>query len=238
MISVCLASFNGIKYIKEQLDSILVQLDSDDELIVSDDGSSDGTFEFLCSYAAEHPCVRVLKGPCCGVIENFENAMSEAKGDYIFLSDQDDIWEANKVSRVMSVFEENGEHCMLVLHDAEIVDSECNPLGETLYEFRGSRPGLLRCLYKNPYVGCCMAFRKSLNRETMPFPKGIEMHDWWIALNAECGSRAVQIPDKLIKYRRHESNVSNMHHHPIKKMVHNRIVFIKELIKRRVKLKL
>ena len=232
MISVCMASYNGIHYIKQQLDSILVQLSAEDELIVSDDGSTDGTIEFLESYQLLYPCIKVIKGPRRGVIENFENAISQAKGEIIFLSDQDDIWETNKISRVLGAFSENG-NCVLVLHDADIVDSELNSLGENLYGFRGSKPGLMRCLYKNPYVGCCMAFRRSLNKETMPFPKGIEMHDWWIGLNAECGSRTVQIPDKLIKYRRHEDNVSNMHRHPIKKMIHNRIVFVRELIKRR-----
>ena len=236
MISVCLASYNGIKYIKDQIDSILVQLDGSDELIISDDGSSDGTAEFLQEYQKAHPNISVLDGPQKGVIKNFENAISAAKGDYIFLSDQDDIWEGCKVQRVIETFETSGTSCILVLHDAEIVNSGLEPLGESLYQFRNSRPGLLRCLWKNPYLGCCMAFRSSLKREVLPFPDGIEMHDWWIALNAECSGRAVQIPDKLIKYRRHEDNVSNMHHHPLKRMIHNRLVFIKELLKRRTAL--
>ena len=233
MISVCLASYNGIKYIAEQLDSILMQIGDNDEIIISDDGSKDGTVELINEYINKHGNIKLIEGPRKGLIKNFENAINAAEGDIIFLSDQDDVWMPDKVSTVMKAFEDKGDKCILVLHDAEIVNAELEATGKSLYEFRGSRPGLLRCLIKNPYVGCCMAFRKELKKEALPFPDGIEMHDWWIALNAECGRRAVQIPQRLIKYRRHGDNASNMHHHPIKKMIHNRIVFTKELIKRR-----
>ena len=237
MISVCLASYNGEKYIKEQLDSILSQLSDEDELIVSDDGSTDSTPEILSSYAEQFPILHVVKGPGKGVIKNFEYAISLSMGGLIFLSDQDDIWCSSKVSRVKEAFSSSGENCMLVLHDAEIVDEDAQRTGQTLFEFRNSRPGLLRCLWKNPYVGCCMAFRKELCKEVLPFPEGIEMHDWWIALNAECGGRTMLIPDKLIQYRRHTGNVSSMHHHPLKKMISNRLLFIKELTSRRIEVR-
>ena len=120
MISVCLASYNGEKYIKEQLDSILSQLNDEDELIVSDDGSTDSTPEILSSYSEQFPILRIVKGPGKGVIKNFEYAISLAKGELIFLSDQDDIWCSSKVSRVKEAFSSSGKNCMLVLHDAEI----------------------------------------------------------------------------------------------------------------------
>ena len=237
MISVCLASYNGEKYIKEQLDSILSQLSDEDELIVSDDCSIDSTPEILSSFAEQYPILRIVKGPGKGVIKNFEYAISLSKGELLFLSDQDDIWCSSKVSRVKEAFSSSGENCMLVLHDAEIVDEDAQRTGQTLFEFRNSRQGLLRCLWKNPYVGCCMAIRKELTSEIFPFPEGIEMHDWWIALNAECGGRTMLITDKLIQYRRHTGNVSNMHHHPLYKMIHNRILFIRVLALHRLAIK-
>lgn len=106
MISVCMATYNGGRFIKEQIDSILPQLSQYDELIVSDDGSTDRTLEIIASYKDErikvfhhqktgnkyYPTLKV-----CYSTNNFENALKQAKGDYIFLCDQDDIWEKNKV---------------------------------------------------------------------------------------------------------------------------------------------
>lgn len=236
MISVCMTSYNGEKYITGQLDTILPQLGEEDELIVSDDGSSDGTPEILVRYAEKYPILRVVRGPGKGVIKNFEYAIGLARGDLIVLSDQDDLWESNKISRLCETFAAHGDRCLLVLHDAEITDASGFGTGKTLFEFRSSKPGLLHCLWKNPYVGCCMAFRRELVPEILPFPDGIEMHDWWIALNAECGSRTVLIPDRLIRYRRHDGNVSGMYHYPLKKMLHNRLYFVRTLTARRSEL--
>ena len=121
-ISVALAYYNGGAYIKEQTDSILPQLDEKDELIISVDDASDGSMPLLEQIAGEDSRVRLLKGPGRGVVRNFDYILRKCKGDIIFLSDQDDVWAAGKVSRVTEAFED--PQVMAVLHDAQLMNQE------------------------------------------------------------------------------------------------------------------
>lgn len=231
MLSVCMATYNGEKYIQQQLDSILACLSANDELIVSDDGSTDGTIAILESYARNNADqIHIISGPQRGVIANFNNALKHAKGDYIFLSDQDDIWKKDKVEKVISAFNEHD--CTVVVHDARIVDAQCNPIGQTLFEYRQSGPGFFKNVIKNSYVGCCMAIRRDLLSAILPLPENVEMHDWWIGLISELRGRSIFIDDKLIDYRRHGDNASSMNHYPIQKMLAIRFVLLAQLAKR------
>lgn len=233
MISVCMATYNGERFIAEQLDTILAQISEHDELIVSDDGSSDKTQDIINSYKQKYNNIVLLQGPKKGVIKNFENAIKHARGNYIFLCDQDDIWVKNKVNIVLDCFKKTNAY--VVLHDARIVDGNGNCVEESFYSHRGSKKGLLKNLWKNSYLGCCMAFDRKLLSDILPIPDKIEMHDWWIGMLGETKHKSVIIPYKLIDYRRHGNNVSSFHHHKFSKMVYNRVYLIKELIKRRVK---
>lgn len=230
MISVCMATYNGEKYIQEQIESIIMNLSSNDEIVISDDGSKDNTIAIIKSYKNKFPNIKIFKGPGKGVIHNFENAIINADGDLIYLSDQDDIWEANKVETVNNCFE--NRKIKLVVHNALIVDGQGKSSGKDFFEFRNSHTGLVKNLLKNSYIGCCMAFRKNLAREFLPFPENIEMHDWWIGLVSELTNGSYFLDEQLIRYRRHDGNVSPMHHHPIGKMVQNRIVLCTELAQR------
>ena len=228
MLSVCMATYNGEKYIRQQLDSILACLSPGDEIIVSDDGSNDGTLDILQSYAENSLInISVIDGPKRGVIANFGNALKDAKGEVIFLSDQDDVWHPNKVDRVIRAFAEND--CSIIVHDARLVDAAGRPLGKTLYELRQSRPGFIKNAIKNSYVGCCMAMRRELLSAILPLPEDVEMHDWWIGLVSDATSKSVFIDDQLIDYRRHDSNASKMNHYPVPKMIAIRIVMLREL---------
>lgn len=226
-ISVCMATYNGEKYLKRQLESILVNLTDKDELIISDDGSSDETLSILKEYARKNKQIVILKGPRQGVIKNFENALKNAKGNIIFLADQDDEWEKNKVEIMIKQFD--NPKTLAVVHDAIIVDAKGNKLFDSLFEIRNSKAGLLKNLLKNSYVGCCMAIRSELLQMALPFPNGIEMHDWWLGLISDYKKGSIFINDKLIKYRRHDHNVSGMKHYPLIRMVENRIYFINKL---------
>ena len=134
MISVCMATYNGEKYLKEQLDSILKQIQSSDELIVSDDGSSDLTRTIVQEYQNQYKNIHLVNGPKCGVQKNFENALKHAKGDILFLSDQDDIWVEGKVDRVLKEFENKNTLC--VVHDAEIVDGNLNRVQDSFFKLK------------------------------------------------------------------------------------------------------
>ena len=230
MISVCMATFNGEKYVGEQLDSILANIGPSDEVIVSDDGSTDGTIEILSGYSLNDGRIRLVNGPHRGVVANFSSAISLSRGEYVFLSDQDDLWRHNKVTRVLSVF--NATNCDLVVHNARLIDGTGNETEDTLFGLRQSKSGLVKNILKNSYVGCCMAFRKELIPSILPIPENVEMHDWWIGIIAEKRFTPVFIEDELIGYRRHGDNVSAMHHHPLGKMIRNRATMLLEVSKR------
>ena len=231
MVTVCVASYNGEKYIEEQIKSILQNLSDDDEVIISDDGSKDETRKILEDISANDGRIKIIDGPQKGLIKNFENAMRHANGDVIFLSDQDDIWTADKVEKVLKCFED--EECMLVLHNASVIDENENIILESFFEHRGSRAGVIKNIIKNSYIGCCMAIRKELLQYILPLPeKKCGLHDQWIGVIAELRGNVVFLEDKLLYYRRHGDNMSGMTHLPIDQMVANRFGFIVNLLKR------
>ena len=228
-ISVAIATYNGEKFIKEQLDSILCQIDKQDEIIISDDGSTDDTLNIIKSYDDDR--IRIVNGPHAGVKQNFANAISKSKGKYILLSDQDDIWMKNKVDIILDTFEK--EKCTCILHDNITFDSNTEKIIQhSFFEFRNSRPGILKNIIKNSYMGCCMAFEEKMKEYFLPIPNNIEMHDQWIGIISEKYGKNIFINDKLIKYRRHNNNVTKLKHNNLIKMFTNRVCLIYFLIKR------
>ena len=204
MISVCVATYNGEKFIREQIDSILCQLSSDDEIIVSDDGSTDGTIVIINCIGDKR--IRIIEGPRKhSPTFNFENALKEAKGDYIFLADQDDVWKTNKVEVCMKWLQKY--YC--VVSDAEVTDSNLNPLYPSLYAIMQVRQGhIYNTVWKNGYTGCCMAFRRNILEASLPFPKDIPMHDIWIGNVAAYKYNVKFISEKLVLFRRHNETIS------------------------------
>lgn len=204
MISVCLATFNGSTYVGEQLRSVLAQLGPDDEVVVSDDGSTDGTLAVITHL--DDSRLRLLgDGRKIGVVKNFERALLAARGDTIFLCDQDDVWLPGKVERCLAVLAD----CLLVVTDCVVVDSELKPLSPSFFHLRRSRQGILHNLWKNSYLGCCMAFRRELLQIALPFPNRIPMHDMWLGMIAETHGGSCFVPVPLLLYRRHGGNASD-----------------------------
>ncbi len=205
MISVVLAAYKGEKYIAAQVESILSELGENDELIISDDFPAGKTKAAVAELIENDKRIVYLEGPGKGVIRNFEYAISKAKGDFIFLSDQDDIWLENKVQAVMAEFEKGVD---LVLHNAKITDGDLNETGEYAFEINKTATGFFRNIIKNSYQGCCMAFRSEMRKFILPFPGKIPMHDQWIGLMAEKHGKIGLIDEPLILYRRHGDNVT------------------------------
>lgn len=213
-ISVCLASYNGEKYILKQVLSILEQLSSEDELIISDDHSTDNTLDILSNihdkrlkvyqnnlatdmhrYSSSH--YRVTK--------NFEHALSYATGDYIFLSDQDDIWKPDKVKLTLNAL----QFYNLVISNYAIIDENGMMVEEKFYSKIPVYQSWLLNLIKMSFHGCCMAFRRELLDYAMPFPKSLIAHDNWIGMCACLKKFKIGYIDcPLIQYRRHRFNVS------------------------------
>ena len=230
MISVCMTTYKGEKYREEQLSSIQNNISIEDEVIVSEDGDDIRFLEALKKRSTQY---KPLHGPGCGAVANFEYALSHASGEIIFLSDQDDVWTENKVRKVLKAFE--NPECIMVVHDADLIDGKNEKIGESFYAIRNSGPGILKNIWKNSYIGCCMAFRRELLEYALPFPTSGTLHDQWLGLLAEQAGEVVFLEDKLLHYRRHEENVSGMQHLPVTKMLYNRISLCWNLLKRKLR---
>ena len=225
-ISVCMATYNGEKFIKKQLESILNQTMEVDEIIISDDNSTDNTLEIIKSF--NNSKIKVLKNLEQGVVNNFENSLEKSTGDYIFLADQDDIWTLDKVEKVIK----NLKIYDLVVHNAKIINSEDKIIcKKTFFEIRNSKKGLLKNLYKNSYIGCCMAFNRNILEKSMPFPKNIPMHDSWIGLISEIYGKIYFDEEVLFYYRMHENNVTELNNSKNSKLKQLKIrwIIFKEL---------
>lgn len=227
-VSVAMATYNGEKYIKEQIKTILDCLEENDELVISDDGSTDNTLGIINSFNDDR--IFLIEGPKKGIKQNFANAIKNTSGEYIFLSDQDDIWEKDKVTEVIKCFEK--ENCTLVVHDAEVVDENLNMVISSYYSYRNSGKGIIKNIYKNTYIGCCMAFLSKAKKYVLPIPNDIEMHDQWIGILNDKYGKTYFSTKKLIKYRRHSLNNSQMNHYGIIKMIKNRLTFIVRYMER------
>lgn len=206
MISVCIATFNGEKYIKEQLSSILKQLNNSDEVIISDDHSTDNTLEAIQSFNDSRIKI-FLNDKEKGYTRNFENALEKASGDIIFLSDQDDVWMDDKVKKSLRLLEEND----FVLSDAQVVDNDLKTLAKSNFELRNVQHGFLNNFIRCRYLGACYVFNKKVLEKSLPFPKnsGYIPHDYWIYMIAISNFRVGVIHEPLIQYRRHNLNTSS-----------------------------
>jgi glycosyltransferase involved in cell wall biosynthesis len=206
-ISVCLASYNGEKYIAEQIESILCQLEETDELIISDDSSTDRTLSIIESFNDS----RIKLFPdnkFYNPVYNFENALKRTTGEVIVLSDQDDIWLANKLSVIRQCFQKKPSEIYTIVLDGQIIDEHGSVIRESIFEVMRSGKGIIKNLYKNSYMGCCMVFSRELLKVLLPFPKKIPMHDSWIGLLSEFYGVVEFVPEKTIQYRRHQENRS------------------------------
>lgn len=202
-ISVCIATYNGHKYIYDQLLSILPQLSADDEVIISDDSSTDDTLHIIGSI--NDPRIKIFANQTFrNPIYNFENALKQANNNVIFFSDQDDIWLPNKVEIMMKELKDHD----LVLSNCYIGDSDLKIVKDSYFEWRNSKKGLIKNIWRNSYLGCCMCFDRKILVKALPFPPNIPMHDMWIGLVTEVYFKPKFIEDRLMIYRRHAGNAT------------------------------
>ena len=203
MNSVCIATYNGEKYIAEQLRSILVQLQPDDEVIVSDDDSTDNTIPIVQSFDDKR--IKVLHSHCHSVKGNFVNAIRHAQGDIIFLSDQDDVWLPGKYERCVQEL----KFVDLVCTNSTITDEHLNVICDSFFLQYHSHNGILRNIINGTYYGSCMAFRKTLLSAALPIPSSLDVnHDLWLGLVAEMTGSVKFIQESYLLYRRHKDTLS------------------------------
>ena len=229
-ISVCIATYNGAKFIEIQLNSILFQLGQNDEIIIFDDYSIDNTVDLIRKINDKR--IKIFQNKTnLGLVKTFENALKMASGNYIFLSDQDDTWYNNKVDCILKIFEKYDID--LIVHNADVFENG-NVLSHNLFNILKSRKGVFKNIYSNSYTGCCMAFKKNLLKMILPIPqkKGL-YHDVWIGTISELfTNRTLFIDDSLILWNRHGSNSSTLKRRNIYKVLPNKFILITEIIKR------
>ena len=214
MISVALCTYNGEKYLRQQIDSILAQTMPVDEIVVHDDCSSDSTCDILKDYSRRFPQIRYKRNLSnLGFVMNFESALKECQGDYIFFSDQDDIWDKDKVKiSVMYLIESD---MYGAFSDGLLIDQNDRPIGETLFSKIHLLPliknGILDkydfevlCLIGNYVTGATMVITKSAKDFILPFDNRL-YHDVWVAIKLSAVHKLGRIDRPLISYRIHEN---------------------------------
>lgn len=228
-ISVCLATFNGSRFIRRQLDSILFQLGNSDEVIIIDDASTDDTISIVNKI--NNPLIRLYRNPRnLGPALTFNRALELAKGELIFLSDQDDIWQPNKVSYLKDLFSKTKVD--LIVHNAFIVTNNNRLVRNTLFDLNNSSHGVLKNIYKNTYTGCCMVFKRKVVKKILPISSKIGLfHDAWIGILSEIygfNIKFVNVP--LIKFIRHGGNASSFKRRSLAVAITDRLFFIFEIL--------
>jgi glycosyltransferase involved in cell wall biosynthesis len=232
MISVCMATYNGEKYLREQIDSILCQIGENDEIIISDDGSKDKTIEIIREYEKKDSRVRLLHNIVRHkVVGNFENALKNCNGEHIFLADQDDVWLENKYSIMIDLLQKYD----VVMSDSIVTDSELKTLEGSFFKLHKSGTGILKNIKKSTYYGSCMAFSRKILQKALPFPPTDEIgHDLWIGIVGEIFGKVYFLHKPLILYRRHEDvhcSVLSKSTRPIYKQIWTRFIILYYVIK-------
>ena len=224
--SIAMATYNGQKYVKEQLDSFTNQTRQPDELIICDDASTDNTVKICKEFAknANFDVTIIENETNLGLAQNFGKAMSICTGDIVFLSDQDDVWFQDKIEVMIEALDHNDYQ--LILHDLEYCNNKLELIGETTIE-RLNKYMNLQSAYG---VGMAMVIRRELLDISLPIPKNkFISHDSWLAICASLIDSKYILEKPLAYYRRHEANVTkDMSVNTPKKTT--RLFFIKERV--------
>ncbi|WP_426623248.1 glycosyltransferase [Leifsonia sp. McL0607] len=215
-LSVALATYNGARYVDEQVESILGQVPPPAELVIADDGSTDGTVEVALAASARHDVIPTVLGSAgtTGVTANFERAIGATSRPLVALSDQDDRWHPGRIAMLTARFDT--DESLLLLHtDARLVDADGAALGRTLFEslevgdheFADEESGRAfhAFLRRNLATGATVVFRRSLLDVAQPFPHEW-VHDEWLAVIAAAVGGVAVVREATIDYRQHGAN--------------------------------
>lgn len=237
-IDILMATYNGEKYLSEQIESIISQTYTEWNLLIRDDGSSDSTCVILSEYEKKDSRIKIIKDNKgnLGIVKNFEELLYNSDSEFIMFSDQDDVWKKDKIEIMMKYI----DNYDLIISDAIITNENLEFQYESLYSVVNSRNGIVKNIIKNTYYGCCMLFKKRILNKVLPIPENKEIgHDLWVGLISERYYKVKFINEKLLYFRRHSSNITsiNKSRRSIKTKVIGRYFILKELFKRFRKIK-
>lgn len=211
-IDILLATYNGEKYLREQIDSILEQTYENFNLIISDDGSHDQTINILKEYVAKDNRIKVfIQEKNLGYIKNFEFLLNQVESEYYMFSDQDDFWQKNKIEVSYNLIK--SKKLDLVYCDLEVVDQNLNTINRSFWKYLKIEKKVRYDDYRTEYLyncvtGCTIISRKKYIEKVLPLPYNSEFvpHDYWIALVIAINGKIGHVNEKLIKYRQHGNN--------------------------------
>lgn len=217
MIAILMATYNGEKYIAEQIESLLCQSVQDFILYIRDDHSTDNTYEIICQYAEQYPekIVVTQNGQNTGSAKyNFFRMMIEHKQDYVMLCDQDDVWKPDKIvltlQKMKAMEAEHGKETPLLVHtDLEVVDEGLKTISPSFrYAMNANydRTQLKDALIQNTLTGCTVMYNRALSNLIKETPEYMVMHDWWLMLVAGAFGKIGHVDTATILYRQHEDN--------------------------------
>ena len=201
LVSIAMATYNGEKYLKEQLDSIYAQTYKNIEVIVCDDCSSDKTVEILDEYKEKYGLKYYINEKNLGFKKNFEKAISLCSGDFIALADQDDIWIESKIELLVKKIGDSSlihSACSLIDENSKVISSLWIKQDDFKYSFA-------KFIFGNTVTGCTVLLKKELLKDAFPIPSGEKYHDWWLALLATKMNGIVYYDKALVKYRQHST---------------------------------
>ena len=216
--AILLSTYNGEKFLREQLDSIFSQTDQDWCLFVRDDGSTDSTTSILSEYKLKYgEKIEIIPSDKnIGPIASFELLMSSCDSDYVYFCDQDDVWLPNKIEvmrKVMQKAEENnGKAPVVAFSDLKVVDSSLNIISESFWNYSKIDPSIssdfeMLCVH-GVATGCAMMVNRKAIDHALPFPPEVRMHDAWVVLcTSKAGGIVTYTSEPTILYRQHGNNL-------------------------------
>lgn len=212
-INILMATYNGWRYIRKQLDSILNQTFTDFRLIISDDASTDSTLKILEEYEKKDKRIEIYRQEKnIGLIANFEFLIGKVRSEYFMFADQDDVWNPDKVEKTFNKMQETNAD--LVYTDLEVVDSRLKQTCPSYWKLKGLDYKIYKynnfeSLYLNNFVtGCTMLVKSKWINDFLPLPKKSKyvLHDYWIALVISQNGKMVYLNEATSKYRQHANN--------------------------------
>ena len=212
-IVILLSTYNGEKYLKEQLDSMFSQSYKDFEIIARDDCSSDETINILKSYNIKILDTDKNLGAKLSFSTLLNYAVRNTDAEYFMFCDQDDIWKNDKIEKTIKIMKElektNSDLPLLVHTDLEVVDEKINLLAESFWKYEKRDPSLNslnRLIIQSTVTGCTMMINRKLAKLSLPVSENSIMHDWWISMVASSFGKIAYLEESTISYRQHSSN--------------------------------
>jgi glycosyltransferase involved in cell wall biosynthesis len=206
-VSIAMAVYNGMPFLREQLRTVLEQLCDGDELIVVDDCSTDDSRVFLRGLR-DSRIILVEHERNLGVLASFEHALSLCRNQVILLCDQDDVWLPGKRDSLVAAFS-GAPDVVVAISDAQVIDVDGKTLSPSFMKTRGGFKGdVLNTVIRNRYLGCAMAVRSRVVVAALPIPRLVPMHDMWLGIVGQLLGKTLYLPQTLLQYRRHANNAS------------------------------